>query len=149
MKGLVGFAFFLLFLAAFAFVNLQDMANDAGRGGAALDEILASAWRPARLGDSEIPPDTSAYVQFETDGSVSGHGGCNRFFGNFEVEGLRVAISPTGATRMACPEPQMSHEFMFMEILEAATGIVIADGEMSLIDDEGHIMATLVPSARQ
>lgn len=149
MKGLVGFTFFLLFLAGFAFVNLQNMANEAEQDDLSIERVIASAWRPMRLGDSDIPAETEAYVQFEADGAITGHGGCNRVFGSFEVEGISLKISPLGSTRMACPEPQMSHEFMFMEILEAATGVVIADGELSFIDDDGHIMATFTPIARQ
>jgi heat shock protein HslJ len=37
------------------------------------------------------------------DGRVVGHGGCNRFFGGYKLDGDGLRFSALGSTKMACP----------------------------------------------
>jgi copper homeostasis protein (lipoprotein) len=50
---------------------------------------------------------------------VKGHGGCNSFFGTYELKpGNRITISQIGNTLMACPE--METETQFLKAIQAA-----------------------------
>lgn len=70
------------------------------------------------------------YIQFnETEKRVNGRGGCNRFFGNYEMDESKLKFSPMGATRMACPDLKLEGEFF--QMLEEVDSYSIKDGILS------------------
>ena len=84
MKGILGFAFFLLFLAGITFVMMQgkEMARQNMPGGGV--GMTGVTWRPTIVGTEELPADSGMFVQFAVDGSIDGNGGCNSFFGSLQ-----------------------------------------------------------------
>lgn len=142
MKAVVGFAFFLLFLAGIAFVMLQgrQMAQ-LGGGGA---ELTGVSWRPVSVGDASVPEDSGMYVRFEVDGSIKGHGGCNGFFGSLQQSETGIEVGPLGSTRMACPEAVMDREMAFLDAVQRTTGFESGSDGMSLLDEESSVLAELV-----
>ena len=144
MKAIVGFGFFLLFLAGIALVTLQGrqmVQQNLPGGGAGLTGI---SWRPIMVGDEAIPEDSGIFVSFAIDGGIKGHGGCNNFFGSLEQTGSGIKIGPLGATRMACPEPIMSREMAFLEALQKTRGFQVNNDSMRMLDDEGSVLAEFV-----
>jgi putative lipoprotein len=144
MKSIVGFAFFLLFLAGIALVTLQgrQMAQrNVSGGGAGLTGI---SWRPIKVGNEAIPEDSGIFVSFEVDGSIKGRGGCNNFFGSLEQTESGIEVGPLGATRMACSQAIMSRETAFLEALQKTRGFQANNDGMRLLDDEGSVLAEFV-----
>lgn len=79
------------------------------------------------------------YIQFnEAEKRVSGRGGCNRFFGNYEMDGDKLKFSPMGATRMACPDLQTENEFF--QMLDTVDTYSIKDGLLSL-KSKGNVVS--------
>ena len=147
MKAMVGFGFFLLFLAGIALVTLQgrQMAQqNVPGGGAALTGI---SWRPITLGNEAIPEDSGIFVSFAVDGGIKGRGGCNNFFGSLEQTESGIEIGPLGVTRMACPPPIMNRESAFLEALQKTRDFQANDESMRLLDDEGSVLAEFVAGA--
>ncbi len=64
MKGLLGFGFFLLFLAGIALVTLKG--REIGQIGASGSgaEITGIRWRPVVVGDDAMPDDSDMFIQF-------------------------------------------------------------------------------------
>lgn len=145
MKALVGFAFFLLFLAGIAFVMLQgrQLAQQNLPGGGA--GLTANAWRPVEVAGETIPDDAGLLVNFEVDGSITGNGGCNQFFGTLEQSDSGISVGPLGSTRMACPEPIMRRETAFLEALQETRGFSLQADGMSILDEDGNVLASFVP----
>ena len=144
MKGVVGFLFFMLFLAGFAFVMLQgrQMAeSNLGGGGA---RITGIDWRPVRVGAEVVPNDSGMFVRFTVDGSINGNGGCNGFFGSLEKTDSGIAIGPLGATRRACPAPIMDRESAFFEALQKTTKFQSGSDRLQLLGDGDLLLAELV-----
>ncbi len=56
------------------------------------------------------------FIQFGSDGKVSGNGGCNQFSGTYSTDGENITFSPLIATRKACVD--MSGETAFFQILD-------------------------------
>jgi len=79
--------------------------------------LAGSEWQPTRIGGIEVPDGSQMFVGFGAEGNLVGHGGCNRFFGTYELKGSRIEIGPLGATRMACPEAVMKLEARFQGAL--------------------------------
>ena len=62
---------------------------------------------------------------------VYGSGGCNRFFGTYELlDGQRISFSPIGATRMACEN--MEIEKALFEIFQRVDNYSLAEKRLSL-----------------
>ncbi|MDJ0748634.1 MAG: META domain-containing protein [Woeseiaceae bacterium] len=144
MKAMIGFLFFLLLLGGFALVSLKgNQMSGLSAGGATLTGVR---WRPTYVGAESIPEDAGMYVQFEVDGSISGHAGCNSFFGSLEKTESGVKVGPLGATRMACEEPKMSLETSFISALQQSTNFDVSGGRMRCLDDNRQLLAEFVAS---
>ena len=147
MKAILGFAFFLLFMAGIAFVMLQgrQMVQLAATGSGA--EVTGIKWRPVTVGDESVPEDTAMYVRFEVDGSIEGHGGCNGFFGSLEQTDSGVGVGPLGTTRVACAEPIMSREMSFLDAVQKTSKFDTGRDDLRLLDDGDNVLAEFVADA--
>ena len=144
MKGLLGFGFFLLFLAGIAFVMLQgrQMAQqNMPAGGSGLTGVT---WRPTFVGAEPIPDDSAMFVQFEIDGSIKGYGGCNTFSGSLKKTAAGLQVGSLSATRKACAEPIMDRETAFMTALQNTRHFEVGDKRLQLTDDDSNMLADLV-----
>lgn len=90
-------------------------------------------WELKTLNEKEVKltdNNSEIYIQFnEAEKRVSGRGGCNRFFGNYEMDGDKLKFSPLGATRMACPDLQTETEFF--QVLETVDSYSLKDGVLA------------------
>ena len=144
MKAIMGFGFFLLFLAGIALVMLQgrQMAQQNMPAGGA--SITGQDWRPVVIGASAIPDDSGLFVRFEVDGSIKGNGGCNNFFGALQKTDDGVAIGELGATRMACPAAVMDRERDFIAALRGTTRFETGENSLQLLGAGNRLLAELV-----
>jgi heat shock protein HslJ len=76
------------------------------------------------------------------DGEVSGSSGCNRFHGQFTVEGNALKIRPLATTRMACEDEVMAQEQAFLRALESATTWAIVRGMLDVHRADGERVLT-------
>jgi heat shock protein HslJ len=76
------------------------------------------------------------------DGRVSGSSGCNRFHGEFKVEGNALKVGPLATTRMACDESVMTQEQAFLRALESATTWDIVGGMLDVHRADGERVLT-------
>lgn len=149
MKAVVGFGFFLLFLAGIALLMLQGrhMARLRAPGGGA--GFTGVSWRPVRVGSESIPENSGMFISFEVDGAIKGHGGCNGFSGALLQTESGVGVGPLASTRMACPEPIMSRETAFLEALQRTRNLETTKSGMSLLDESSEVVAEFVTSPEQ
>jgi heat shock protein HslJ len=145
MSRIIGFTFFLLLLAAIAFITLQDMKPIADSN--ADTPVTGTDWRPVSVGDQVVAADTRLNLRFEVDGKLNGNGGCNSFFGTYTISESSIDIGPIGATRMACPEPQMELEGKFFLVLEKVEKIESRGNRLILSDDAGVELAVFEEAA--
>ena len=145
MKSMMGFGFFLLFLAGIALVMLQgrQMAQQQTGGGGA--EMTGVEWRPTTIGADTIPADSGMFVQFEVDGSIKGHAGCNGFFGSLEETDEGLQVGQLGATRMACDWSVMDREQAFMSALQEGRAFEMGRNRLQVLDSSGVLLVDLVP----
>jgi heat shock protein HslJ len=144
MKAIMGFGFFLLFLAGIALVMLQgrEMARQNMPGGGAA--MAGVEWRPTRLGATEIAVDSGMYVLFAVDGSIKGNAGCNRFFGTLEMHEGELSVGELGATRKMCPADIMQKERAFMQALQDARHFEMGQNSLQLLDADKVLIAELL-----
>lgn len=144
MKSVVGFLFFLLFMAGLFLVFLQgkQMTGEFATGGGA--ELTGVYWRPTYVGPEAVPEDAGLWVQFEVDGSITGNAGCNSFFGSLTSTDAGVAVGPLGSTRRACPGAIMDRESAFLSALQQATIFEVGGERMNCLDDDRTLLIEFV-----
>jgi heat shock protein HslJ len=76
-------------------------------------------------------------ITFDADGRIFGHGGCNRYFGSYKVEGDRLSFSAIGSTMMYCQET-MEIEYAFLRSLGLVTVIDCSEADLELRSDDGE-----------
>ncbi|MBP2161797.1 MULTISPECIES: META domain-containing protein [Asticcacaulis] len=87
------------------------------------------------VGQSERP----ATLNLTTDNKINGNGGCNRFFGSYEIlPQQRIRFSGVGSTRMACAEG-MATEQAYLGVFNEADSYSLTGSTLSL--DKGRATA--------
>ena len=115
--------------------NVDLMLEQAGGGGrvAGTASLLGTYWKLREIGGASVgvPPNTreAQMTLFAAGKRIAGMSGCNRFMGTFETtaEGT-LRLKAGGMTMMACEQPQVKLEKIFIDALNATTGYRI-DGE--------------------
>lgn len=77
-------------------------------------------------------------LEIAADGTVSGHGGCNRYRGRVSITGESISFSPLSSTRMACTSAAMAQEQKFHQALEKTRTFRINAHERKLILRDGN-----------
>ena len=98
-----------------------------------------ATWRLTGLSGQTLPADqgrNAVTVIFEA-GRLHGFSGCNQFTGSYTLEGERLVLGPPGGTMMACPEPAMSVENLFLRTFAGALNISVAGNDLTLMPENG------------
>ncbi|TPE59176.1 META domain-containing protein [Sandaracinobacter neustonicus] len=113
-------------------------AAAAPTGGAALQ---GAEWTVFEIAGKPIVPGSTPSIKFE-DGRVSGAGSCNRFMGGYTIapDGLKLTFSQMASTMMACPDPLMQQEGLFLKSLESVASYSVAGGVLSLSSADGVVV---------
>ncbi len=82
-------------------------------------------------------------IRFEDDGAT-GFAGCNRWFAQTTREGDALNFSAAGATRMACPDPEMTIERNFLHVIEQTRAARVSGDTLVLFDDNDREIATFL-----
>jgi heat shock protein HslJ len=101
-------------------------------------DLAGSEWRPTTIGQAAWTGG-EAFVRFEGEGRLTGHAGCNGFFGTYRVDEGTLEIGPLASTRKACPEPVMTAETHLMHALESARGFVRDGTSLTLTGQDGEL----------
>lgn len=137
----LGIALIALVLLAFMLFKLQARMSSTTTGA----EFTGIDWRPTSIANDTVPDDTDQFVRFEVDGSISGHGGCNRFFGALKSVDGNIEVGPLGATRMACPDAIMSREIAFLDAIQKTRSFDFRKERLRLLDEKGDELVALEP----
>jgi heat shock protein HslJ len=107
-------------------------------------QLVGSQWRPVRIDTTSVPSDSRAFIRFEAEDRLIGHGGCNRFFGTYKTSDHELLFSPLNSTRMACPGPIMDREAALFDALSKTRSFQIVGTELRLLDANNQQVAMLV-----
>ena len=91
-----------------------------GSGMSNAEPLAGSEWKPTCLKGRGLSADLTAFIQFRGGGRLLGHGGCNRLFGEYRLDGRKIRIGPLSSTRKACDAERMQQEQALMETLHQA-----------------------------
>lgn len=119
----------------------------AGLGLAACAKITATpkADRPLYdLAGSEwgFQDGSEPFVQFRAKGELSGSGGCNNFFGTYDLDGTSLTIGPLASTKKMCAGA-MDTEREFLSALQQARRIEATHLTLNIFDASGTLLLGL------
>lgn len=118
-----------------AFTVTTAVAVEVVMAGA--DPLAGSGWRPTEIVGEGLPADNDLFIRFEANDKIAGHGGCNSFFGKYQIDAVNLTIGPLGSTRKACPPVIMKREAAFLGALQKAR-LFLRDGvKLTLKDGQG------------
>lgn len=114
--------------------------------GSAVDAaaLSGSQWRALQINGqpaSERPPTT---LRFASATQVTGHGGCNNYFGKAQFGADGVQLGPPAATRRACPSAIQQQEDAWFKLLEEVRSLRLDKGSLLLLDARRGVIARMV-----
>lgn len=112
--------------AALAFLGACNTPDSMETG-------IVGSWRIEDVDGGGVIDSSRLEIQFDADGRVSGHSGCNAFTGPYTRNGAAIDIGPLASTRRACAEALMLQEARVLATLDAVASLVqTADGAIVL-----------------
>jgi heat shock protein HslJ len=82
--------------------------------------------------------DRKITLLFSSDGKITGHSGCNMYFGNYQFDLNSIIIKELSSTAMACLQNQiMEQENIFLKDLRNVRGYEVTASELNLKDQNG------------
>lgn len=97
---------------------------------------LAGVWTLEKI-DGGVVADLFSKEKLPTiefkDGRLGGHGGCNRYNGQYKLEGNVVKVGPLMSTRMACDF--IDGEGKLMKALEGDSKLVVEGNTLSFVKE--------------
>lgn len=117
-----------------------DGAYVAGPQTEAGFQLAGKEWVLVELNGQAVGASTGkATLTLTTDNRINGNGGCNRFFGGYEIlPQQRIRFTGVGSTKMACAEG-MEGEQAFLAALGEADSYSLTGSTLSL--DKGRATA--------
>ncbi len=124
-------------------VSLPEGSNYAGCCRVTEAPVVAASlengtWRAVLPGET-LPVDkgrNAVTVNF-TAGRVHGFSGCNQFTGEYTLQGEKLVLGTLGGSMMACPEPAMSVESLFLQSFSGKLNISVAGNDLILTPENG------------
>lgn len=100
-------------------------------------EITEKYWKLIEIRGQQVTSENFVskephFILKSTDNKVTGNGGCNSFFGTYELQAdmNRITFSKLGATKMACLKPTV--EDAFFNVLETVDNYTVKNDTLQL-----------------
>jgi copper homeostasis protein (lipoprotein)/putative lipoprotein len=115
----------------------------------ALKSLEGSSWNAVELYGTAVPAAASEsgrgpYLEFGTDGRLTGSDGCNRVMSSYVVKGNAITFGPIAGTRMACPGTEEIVN-RFHAALKGTGHWRVRDGRLEFFGATGKPLAVFAP----
>ncbi len=132
--------------SAFTYTLVEMVSKTPVASTVALEGTL---WQLIALADSQgqliMPVRGSEVTATFQDGQVGGNASCNTYFGSYTVDGNNLAITMGGMTMMACPEPLMAQEQLFVTNMQSAATYAITADQLQILNADGATVLAFAP----
>ena len=105
-------------------------------------DILGS-WHIEATQGKPVIDYSPAQLVFAADGALSGNNSCNQFFGQYQLDGHSLTLSPAGNTMKACVDALMQQEQKVMQSMSMVTQGKLTKGKLLLSDADGNTVLVL------
>ncbi len=105
--------------------------------------VPGSEWSIVSLASATVTDDVERFVQFAGEGRVSGHSGCNGFFGTYSQTADVLKIGPLASTKKLCRKNVMDIERKFLDALQISHKVVGGHLAIELMSSHGDTVLSL------
>lgn len=117
-----------------------------GCGGDPASLLQGQEWTVVSLAGEPVLPEPRITMAFAETGGLSGLGSCNRFNAEYKITGEGLSIGKGMSSMMACEDPVMKQEQLFLELLERVSRFSIAaDSNLTLHTDQDRTISARRP----
>ena len=121
---------------------LLALAGCASSQTASGGTLTGQVWALTDLGGKAPMQDTGITVQFNTDDTLGGSGGCNQYNGTYTASGSSLTInSQLATTMMACAQPVMDQESLYLKALVEAKAYTVKGDKLTLFGPDNKEIA--------
>lgn len=110
----------------------------AACGGGAPAPLTGTTWTLTSMYQATLLPDAKITAVFDSNGQLSGTGGCNNYSAGYEISGSNLTVSSPNSTVMSCTEPVDKQESAYFYLLEASGAYEIKGSELTIKDGTGE-----------
>jgi heat shock protein HslJ len=103
-------------------------------------------------GSVVLRPTTDITLAFNADGTLTGYGGCNNYFGSYTLTGTTtmfgngITVSPLASTKKYC-EINGQQETTYLAVLQGTTAYSVNIKKLTLTDKSNNALVYEVPVA--
>lgn len=111
--------------------------------------VDGTEWQLAALAGKPVGPgrDSVPSLSLQRDGGqFGGHAGCNRYAGSYTRDGDQVRFNVGSITKRMCDIAAMKQERAFLGMLRGAARLVMRDGSLLVLDQQGVELARFAPA---
>jgi heat shock protein HslJ len=102
-----------------------------------LATLQAAPWTLSELDGQSVPAEAGVTASFGADGSLTGFAGCNKYTGDYTVDGAILTVSPLASTRKACEPDVMDVENLFLDLMQAAAAWSLDGATLTVTTSDG------------
>lgn len=128
-------------LGALAAASLAACAMVVDDRDAEAERLYGRTWVAEEVEGQPVESGVQPNLVVAPDGKVTGHAGCNGYFGSVIIDGEAMSFGNLGSTKMACAEPVMSEETRLLGVLDSTRGYRVQDERLLLLDGAGATLA--------
>ncbi|RYZ78344.1 MAG: META domain-containing protein [Proteobacteria bacterium] len=109
--------------------------------------VFGKTWKLVELNGARVQPGAQSarepsMMLHDSDKRVSGSGGCNSYFGSYELQGdTGITFSKIGSTKMACASDVMQLERNLFDAFESVNGFRLVNDTLFLTKDNRSSLA--------
>lgn len=123
---------------------LTACASSPGQSGPIPTAPLTNTyWKLTGLGETAVKvpegQQNEPHMLFRDDGKVNGFSGCNRFVGEYKVEGENLLFDAMASTKMECAEDP--YEPKLYQAFEETAGVFLEGKILKLLNEGGRELA--------
>ncbi|QYK13657.1 META domain-containing protein [Shewanella rhizosphaerae] len=107
------------------------------------DLNILGSWHIEAAQGKAVIDYSPAQLVFAEDGALSGNNSCNQFFGQYQLDGQALTLSPAGSTMKACVDALMQQERNVMQAMSQVTQVKLVKGKLLLSDADGETQLVL------
>jgi heat shock protein HslJ len=126
--------------------GLREVASSEEPDRFSLKTIGDTEWVLAAWAFDEPAPAEPRVTLSHKDGSFVGTSGCNSYFASVEQGEMPgdVSVGPAGATRMACPEPEMDVESRYLQQLGSVNRVGFVATQLALSYEKDGVLGVML-----
>ncbi|MGO2374323.1 MAG: META domain-containing protein [Pseudoalteromonas prydzensis] len=119
-------------LAAIPMLIIGLCVGCSSTGTVTSEQLKYTKWQLSRVDGLAIPASYSASLSFIEALQVNGFAGCNKFFGEGQLDDSHLTVNKLGMTRKSCGDELDEFEQQFLNALKQGVPLQIQDQQLVL-----------------